>query len=195
MLDKSSTDDLLRNYDDIDSQVAHLSNTISDFRDFFKPDKQAVQTTSSTLIKKSLLLLEHILKNSHIKVITDYIADSTLLTYEREIEQVILNLINNAMDALKENNVQDPMIRIQSQEDETNAIITVEDNGNGIEPALLDSLFLPYISTKAQRHGTGLGLYMSKMIIEEHCHGTIAAENTGHGAKFTISIPLKDPNE
>lgn len=194
MLENSNTDDMLQAYDDIESQVLHLSQTISDFRDFFKPDKQTVQTTSSTLIKKSLLLLEHLLEKSNIQIITDYRADSTLVTYERELEQVLLNLINNAIDALKEHKTKAPVIRISSYEEENNALITVEDNGKGIDPAILDSLFLPYISTKLQRHGTGLGLYMSKTIIEEHCHGSITANNTGHGAKFTISIPIKDPN-
>ncbi len=194
MLENANMDDMLRTYDDIESQVLHLSQTISDFRDFFKPDKQAVRTTSSTLIKKSLLLLEHLLEKSHIEVITDYSADSTLFTYEREIEQVILNLVTNAIDVFKEYNTEAPVIRISSHEDGEKAIITVEDNGNGIDPDILDSLFLPYISTKLQRHGTGLGLYMSKTIIEEHCHGKIIAENTGHGAKFILSIPLKDSN-
>lgn len=194
ILENSNTDDMLRAYDDIESQVLHLSQTISDFRDFFKPDKKTVRTTSSTLIKKSLLLLEHLLEKSNIRIITDFLTESTFVTYEREIEQVILNLINNAMDALKEHKIEEPVIRITSYEENDNAIITVEDNGNGIDPSILDSLFLPYISTKLQRHGTGLGLYMSKTIIEEHCHGSITAKNTDLGAKFTISIPIKDPN-
>ncbi len=194
-LNKFNPDTIINNYDEIETQVMHLSNTINDFRDFFKPDKKATETKSSIIIKKALSLSEHILAQSNIKVKIDYIVDSSYTTFERELEQVLLNLISNAKDAFLERKIKDPSLTLSSNEIDGNAVITVEDNANGIEESVMDTLFLPYTSTKMERQGTGLGLYMCKTIIEEHCHGVITSENTKNGAKFTISIPLKESDE
>ena len=194
-LEKFTADDIIENYDDIETQVMHLSNTINDFRDFFKPDKKAILTKSSTIISKALSLSEHLLTQSNIQVKIDYIVDSSYMTFEREIEQVIINLISNAKDAILEKKVQAPCITITSNEIKGKAVICIEDNAGGIEDSMIDTLFLPYTSTKMEKHGTGLGLYMCKTIIEEHCHGTITSENTKEGARFTIYIPLKGKHE
>lgn len=194
-LEKSSMDEIIENYDNIETQVMHLSNTINDFKDFFKPDKAVVPTKSSTMISKALALSEYLLTKSNIQVNIDYIIDSSYMTFEREVEQVIINLVSNAKDAILECKIKEPCITITSNEIDAKAVISIEDNAGGIEDSVIDTLFLPYISTKTERHGTGLGLYMCKTIIEEHCHGEITSENTKDGAKFTISIPLKGIHE
>ena len=192
MLNKTTTDDLINNYDEIELQVEHLSTTISDFRDFFKPNKTVTLTKTSEIVSKSLALIEHSLKQNSITINVNYIVDNSYKTYESEIQQVILNLLNNAQDAFGEKNVKKPSLTITADEREGKALIIIDDNALGIDEEVIDTLFLPYVSTKDKRHGTGLGLYMCKTIIEEHCNGTINAENTSTGARFTVSLPLKD---
>jgi C4-dicarboxylate-specific signal transduction histidine kinase len=106
--------------------------------------------------------------------------------------QVILNLFKNAQDVFSERKIDNRQLIIISNQHNNQCIITVEDNAGGIDASVLDTLFLPYVSTKTQQNGTGLGLYMSKTIIEEHCHGNLSVENTQNGAKFTIILPIKD---
>ncbi|MBE0497894.1 MAG: AAA family ATPase [Campylobacterales bacterium] len=194
ILEKASMEEMVLSYDDIESQVMHLSKTISDFRDFFKPDKEPTLSKSSTIISKSFSLARHMLKQSSIEVTFEYRADSSFVTFEREVEQVFLNLISNAKDALVERGIKKPQIDIVTDEQDDYAVITVEDNAMGITEEVMETLFLPYVSTKNKQNGTGLGLYMSKTIIEEHCHGSIRVVNTDKGAKFTVCIPLKDKN-
>jgi signal transduction histidine kinase len=134
------------------------------------------------------------LNQSSIEVAVEYRVDSSFVTFEREVEQVFLNLISNAKDALVERGIEKPQIVIVADEQDDYAVITVEDNAKGVAEEVMETLFLPYVSTKNEQNGTGLGLYMSKTIIEEHCHGSICVVNTDKGAKFTVCIPLKDKN-
>lgn len=179
---------------DVDVQVQYLSRTISDFRDFFKPDKEKTLTKNSIIFGKALDLIGHTLKNEKIEIVTAYSNDVSYKVYEHEMVQVILNLIKNSQDAFKERKISHPKLAIECNHLDNMSIITIEDNANGIDANILETLFLPYVSTKNEHNGTGLGLYMSKTIVEEHCQGSLHAENTANGAKFTISIPTKDSN-
>ncbi|MHB8099829.1 MAG: protein kinase domain-containing protein [Sulfuricurvum sp.] len=179
---------------DVDAQVQYLSRTISDFRDFFRPDKEKILTKNSTVINKALSLIGHTLKNDKVKIVTDYVDDIEYPTYEHEMIQVFLNLIKNAQDAFKERNIANPKLIIESNHQNDMTFITIEDNAGGIDSSVINTLFLPYVSTKNEHNGTGLGLYMSKTIIEEHCLGSLRVENMANGAKFTLSIPTKDSN-
>jgi PAS domain S-box-containing protein len=192
MLEKSTTDGLLQNYTEIEEQVAYLSNTITDFRDFFKPDKKVTLTKSSTIITKVLKLIKHALRQASIKVQTHYLNDPEYKTFEHEMEQVILNIVKNSQDVFLDRKIEKPLIDITCDEINGDAVIIIEDNAKGIDKEVIDTLFLPYVSTKDQKHGTGLGLYMSKTIVEEHCGGELMVENTAQGARFSIKIPLKD---
>ncbi|MFC2073628.1 AAA family ATPase [Campylobacterota bacterium] len=191
LLDKANLDDIVHSYDNLETQIKHLSNTINDFRDFFKPDKKPVQTKSSTIVSKAYTLVEHIFKQSKIKVAFNYHSDKSYTTFEREMEQVLLNLFKNAQDAFIERNVESPHLHITCDHEDEYAIIHIEDNAQGINPDVIETIFLPYVSTKDQKQGTGLGLYMSKTIVEEHCKGSLDVQNTEAGAKFTIRIPLE----
>ncbi len=191
LLDKANFDDIIHSYDDLEKQIKYLSNTINDFRDFFKPDKKPTKTKSSTIISKAYSLVEHMMKKSKIDVDFNYHTDNSYTTFEREVEQVILNLFKNAQDAFEERQIKDPHLSITCDEEDEHAIIYIEDNAKGIDPDVIETIFLPYVSTKDQKHGTGLGLYMSKTIVEEHCKGNLDVENTETGAKFTIKIPLE----
>ncbi len=188
-LDKENIEEIEQSYIDVEKQVQYLSNTISDFRDFFKPDKAMSLTQSSVYINKAYLLIKHSLKQANIVVDIKIKKDEKYLVFEHEMEQVILNIFKNAQDAFSERHINNPMINVLCDQKEKETIIIIEDNAGGIDPSVIDTIFLPYISTKSKKNGTGLGLYMSKTIVQEHCKGSLDVTNTQIGAKFTIKIP------
>ena len=163
----------------------HLSSTIDDFRNFFRPNKEKAITNFEQIIDSVYSIIESTLvhKNINIQIIKNSTID--LYTYEGELKQVILNLIKNAEDALVENDIKNPTITITIDANQ----LVVQDNAGGIPPYVMNKIFDPYFSTKLKKDGTGLGLYMSKTIIEEHCKGKIEVTNENGGAKFTIIIP------
>lgn len=191
-LGNHTVDGLVQSITDVDVQVQYLSRTISDFRDFFKPDKEKTPTTTADIFAKALGLIGHTLKNENIQVIQTHQHDEPYAIYEHEMVQVILNLFKNAQDVFNERKISNPEIIITSNQNNNQCIITVDDNAGGVDVSVIDTIFLPYVSTKTQQNGTGLGLYMSKTIIEEHCHGSLRVENTQNGAKFTMIFPIKD---
>jgi len=163
----------------------HLSSTIDDFRNFFKANKGKNITDFGQIVDSVYSIIESTLIHKNIKVNITRNSTINLYTYEGEIKQVILNLIKNAEDALIEKDIENPTINITI---DANQLI-VHDNAGGIPKNIIDKIFNPYFSTKLKKDGTGLGLYMSKIIIEEHCKGTINVINENGGAKFTVTIP------
>ena len=167
----------------IEELTQHLSTTIDDFRNFFKSDKEKKHTTYTEIVEKSLQIVKSSLKNKNIELLVDLKSDVGFETYPSEIEQVVLNLIKNAEDALIENGIQNPCIKISSHKN----ILQIRDNAGGIPQEIMDKIFDPYFSTK-NLNGTGLGLYMSKIIVEEHCKGKLSVSNDKEGAVFTIEL-------
>jgi PAS domain S-box-containing protein len=190
MLEKSTLEEITKSFDEMEVQVQHLSRTITDFKDFFKPDKETVMTKSSLIVSKTLELVEHTLMNKNINVEVEHSNDTEYRTYENELIQVMLNLIKNAQDAFEEKGVKAPFLIIHTDQGEGYVMITVEDNAGGIDPGFIETIFSPYTSTKSD-NGTGLGLYMSKTIVEEHCHGSIRADNIRDGVRFTLRFPIQ----
>lgn len=111
-----------------------------------------------------------------------------IFTYANEVTQVILNILKNAEDVIKERETINANILITISKEDKWQTISIEDNAGGIPEHVLPHIFEPYFSTKSEKNGSGLGLYMSKTIIEEHCGGYIVASNTAQGAKFTIKL-------
>jgi signal transduction histidine kinase len=130
------------------------------------------------------------LTDKNISVILDLQCHAPLLSYPNELMQALLNLIKNAEDAILEHGSENPQIHIRTYHQKEHCILTVEDNGGGIPGEILEEIFDPYFSTKERKNGTGLGLYMSKTIIEEHCKGQLQVENTPRGARFTIDLEI-----
>jgi len=166
----------------------HLSQTIDDFRDFFKPTKEKKFVNFNELIKSALNIVEVSLKNRNIEVLQELDESDLFESYPNELKQVILNLIKNAEDALIENKIKNPVIKISTCQDGSKHILKVSDNGGGISEDIIDNIFDPYFSTKKDKNGTGLGLYMSKTIIQDHCKGSLEVVNSAEGAIFTITI-------
>lgn len=181
----------------ISHYVQHLSSTINDFREFFKPNKEKKVVMYSALVESVLSIVEDSISNKNIKLIKDFDCKCEVETYANEIKQVILNLIKNAEDILIEKEVKNPYIKVTTYSQDDKVILEVSDNGGGIPESLIDRIFDPYFSTKSKKDGTGLGLYMSKTIIEEHCGGKLNAFNSQEGAVFEIILyeSSKDPDE
>ncbi len=170
-------------------QTQELSQTIDDFRNFFKNDKNLDTIYISDIIKDVLRIVEKSLDNHaitfHIKMDQKY----EIQTYRRELMQVLINIISNAKEALMERQVEDRMILLNIKQDEKNSYISIHDNAGGIEEDLIHKVFEPYFSTKLEKNGTGLGLYMSKTIINKHLQGDIKAINTKIGCCMKITLP------
>jgi len=173
-------------------QIQQMSQTISDFTNFFSPEKKPKYFYLRDILYKSLSFLKPVLVNTNITVETnfEYKKPISLKGYPNELGQTIINILNNAKDALIENQIKDKRVYIEIKEEEKNIIITIEDNAGGIPTDIMPKIFDPYFSTKS-KNGTGLGLYMSKMIIEEHMHGHILVRNSDKGAVFEIQLPMQ----
>lgn len=170
-----------------------MSDTIDDFRDFFKPNKRKVLFNVKETVNGTLELLQATLNNSHIAI--DISGDERLTVYgfENEYSQVLLNIINNSRDALVDNKTPDARITITYGREGDNAVIRVRDNAGGIPEAIIDKIFGPYFSTKTDRSGTGIGLYMAQTIIEKNMEGKIRAYNEAGGAVFEIAVRCYKP--
>ena len=173
-------------------EINFMASTIDDFRNFFKPSKQKTKFN----LLDSILEIEKILKpqfikyNIEVKIECD--KDISILGFGNEFKQVILNIINNAKDAIEEKKLTDGFIKIKSKKENNRVILTIEDNGGGIPESILNDIFNPYITTKGEK-GTGIGLYMSKMIIQ-NMSANLFAKNTEYGAKFYIEFNNIDNN-
>jgi PAS domain S-box-containing protein len=184
-LDRSETD--------IKSVLEHMSRTIDDFRNFFKPNKEKLSFRLEVVIKTAVSFLDATLKNSGIRLITELDKDIVLFGYPSEFAQVLLNIINNAKDALIETKPENPVIRITGiNNNGENAEVKIIDNGGGVPSPILHKIFDPYFTTKEQGKGTGVGLYMSKTIVERNMNGTLDVINTGNGVEFIIKVPISN---
>jgi PAS domain S-box-containing protein len=162
----------------------HLSSTIDDFRNFFKSNKTKNETDYQQIIESVLLIIESSLKINNITLIKNIHTLQEFYTYENELKQVLLNLIKNAEDALLENRTSQPKITIEVD----GLSLKVSDNAGGVSEEIINRIFEPYFSTKMKKDGTGLGLYMSKLIVEDHCCGTLSVTNENDGACFEIIL-------
>lgn len=183
--------------DSINNSVQHLSNTIDDFRNFFIPNKEKKKFNIKESFKKVFKLTEAQFLNKNIFVL-DEIEDIELYGLENELIQVLINILNNAKDELiKEENLK-RIVKINTKCENKMLIISILDNGGGIDEQLINKIFEPYFTTKINDGGTGIGLSMSKSIIEKHMNGKLEVLNskfiyenrTYRGADFRISLPL-----
>jgi signal transduction histidine kinase len=189
--------EFFQSLDIINNASQHLSNTIDDFRNFFSSEKEINKFLISNTIKKSILLLKSSIDKHNITIVED-IEDSELLSYESELMQVILNIISNSIDILKDKNIDSRYIYFKTKILNNNLIITISDSGGGIDKKILNRVFEPYFTTKHKSQGTGIGLYMSLQIVTKHLHGKLSVKNSSFlqngveyfGAEFSINIPI-----
>jgi PAS domain S-box-containing protein len=192
MLEGDISDELLDQVvDDVAKQLDYMSKTIDDFRDFFRPDKAKELIKVSLLIDKAKDFLQYMMKTDSIAFKVEPLGeDVNIAIHINEVIQVLINIIKNARDAMVINNTQNRKIDVKYYTKDKTCFIEIEDNAGGIPEKIKNKIFDPYFSTKTNKNGTGLGLYMCKTIIEQHSNGKIYVENTPNGAKFTIELPL-----
>lgn len=169
--------------------IQFMSRTIDDFRNFFRIDKEKHCFSVSKALDTTL---NFVFPNWNSKMMTlDVKTQDTASAfgYPNEYSQVLLNILNNAKDVLMERKITEPCIRIRVSSEERLSVVTIWDNGGGIADDILPRIFDPYFSTKMPDRGTGIGLYMSKTIIEQNMGGALSARNIDGGAEFTIEIP------
>jgi len=169
--------------------IKGMSETIDDFRDFFNPNKEKVDFNVNDAIEKAYFIVEPLFSVHYIDYTFKSEGKYFINGFNNEFSQVILNILNNAKDALVENNVENPKILVDVSQDKNDKImIKISNNGLGISKKVLAKIFDPYFTTKEEGKGSGLGLYMSKIIIEEHMKGTIEVQSQVDATVFTIVI-------
>lgn len=182
---------LEKEFNEIELTTLLMSRTIDDFRDFFKPEKEKIKFNMEENIEHAIRLVQPVLNYDGISMHKSYKDKRELLGYPNEIGQVIVNIINNAKDVLNINNKnREKNIYISLFQKNNNVVLTIEDNAGGIDKEIIGHIFDPYFSTKSKKNGTGLGLYISKMIIEEHMGGKLSVINSDIGAIFTLTFPI-----
>ncbi|MFQ3573615.1 MAG: hybrid sensor histidine kinase/response regulator [Thermodesulfovibrionales bacterium] len=170
-------------------KISHLSSIIDRFYNFFLPDTQKLRFNVIDSIKNAINLIESTLKEAGITLITNF-QDNNLYVYGfyKEYSHVILNILNNSYDAIISRKVKLPYISITTSLDKDVVKTIIKDNAGGIESSVIDRIFEPYFTTKFESEGVGLGLYISKIMIEKNMGGRIVASNTTEGAILEISL-------
>jgi PAS domain S-box-containing protein len=168
--------------------IQHMSQTIDDFRNYFKPEQTMVDFRVSQVISSTLAIIEGSFKHENVAVEVAEKDDPVVYGYRNEFAQSLLNILNNAKDALTERKVDQPWVRIAVSGDSGRAVVTISDNAGGIPEEILPRIFEPYFTTKGPQKGTGLGLYMTRNIIEKKMGGSLTARNTEEGAEFRIAV-------
>jgi PAS domain S-box-containing protein len=175
--------------------VDHMAQTINVFRDFYRPEKEMTAFFIKEAIDKALSFIKPALRLESIEV--DFYADPLLAAYgyPKEYAQVLLNILSNAREAFKDKGVEKPRVSIQAIAENGNAVVTVTDNAGGISDANIGRIFDLYFTTREPSGGTGIGLYMSKNIIENNMGGKLSVRNTGCGAEFRIKLTGSTPSD
>ncbi len=188
-MDKLDDDFMDNSMEKSDRLIQKMSSTIDDFRNFFKPNKHSEPFNINAVIRSTTDLLEAQLKNNNIKLKILCEEDLIIKGFQGEFSQVILNLINNAKDILIERKILQPTITIEIKKTGEGLIsIIVKDNAGGIPENIINKIYDPYFTTKEEGKGTGIGLYMSKMIVENNMSGKLRAFNDADGANLVIEI-------
>jgi signal transduction histidine kinase len=165
-----------------------MSETIKNFEDFYKKsDNQEFNPAKS--VEQALKIVDSIIKLKEINLNKEFFAKSNIYGNPNALAQVVLSILQNSLDVIKSRNIENPSISITTKEDANTLYITILDNAGGIKNEHIDTIFQPFKSTKTVA-STGIGLYMSRLVINEKFKGTIEANNSQFGALFTIKIPL-----
>jgi signal transduction histidine kinase len=167
--------------------IAHMSQTINDFRNFLKPNKEELHFSVKETIQRALNFVAGSFNDCNIRVEVDMENDVLVCGQSNDYSQVILNILNNAREACVDRQVADARIAVHLFKNNDKSVVTITDNAGGIPEEIIGKVFDPYFSTK-ESGGTGIGLYMSKTIIEKNMKGRLSVRNNGNGAEFRIEV-------
>jgi len=185
------TEEKLENeYEKANNVLQYMSQTIDDFRNFFKHEGESINFSLNSTVESVYSLVSPNFKHNHVSFHMDIEEEIEVIGNKNEFIQVIINILNNAQDAITSNNIKDGEVTVRITKNKKEAHIAISDNGGGMAAEILDKIFDPYFTTKHQTQGTGLGLYMSKQIIETSMTGRLMAKNIENGACFIIELPI-----
>ena len=193
-------EELVQNMDLINKNAQYLSETINDFRNFIKGDRKIKNYDLSPTINNFLHIVESTIKKDSINVILNLEKNIKIDGYPNELIQCLINIFNNAKDALEEIKQKNPLIFISTALQNNIITISIKDNAGGIPQNIITKIYDPYFTTKHKSQGTGLGLHMTYKLIDEGMHGKIEAQNVEFeyensiykGAEFIISLNLNN---
>jgi len=181
-------EDIEKTIDVVEQQIQYMSQTIDDFRNFFKQDRVQSKVNINHIIAEVETLLGPLLMRKKITLIRDIDPSIAVLVYPNELKQVLINIVNNAREAIEHSTKKEGYIRIACENNNRFCTLSIEDSGGGVPLHIIDKIFDPYFTTKFEAQGTGIGLYMAKMIIEKHFLGKLSVHNTRSGACFEIRL-------
>lgn len=194
-LNNLDKDKFEKSMNQIENSLLYMSETITTFRNFYKSNTETEIFTCEDVVKESIAVIGSSLEDNKIQINTDIKINEEIDGYKNELTQVIVNILSNAKDILLKRNIANAVVNIKTfkpsdEKGDKKVVISIEDNGNGIPEDVLPQIFDPYFTTKHKDQGTGLGLYMSNIIIKEKFKGDIKAINTKDGARFDIELNI-----
>ncbi len=168
--------------------VRHMSRTIEDFRDYFRPNKEKVLFQVASAVEKTVSLVSASFRDRQIRteIVTEY--RPVITGHQNEYSQVLLNILQNARDEFVTRKIERPTVTIVIGVQNDRSVVTITDNAGGIPEEIMDRIFDPYFTTKGPDRGTGVGLFMAKGIIEKNMGGRLTVRNTSDGAEFRIEV-------
>jgi signal transduction histidine kinase len=175
----------------VKNQVHYLSKTINDFSNYFEPENIVESFNAKELFSELMNMIGHDLHQHNIEVFTNFLNLEEIHSYKRELFQICLNLFNNAKDVLLQKNVKHKYIKLTYRFIDGHHEIHISDNAGGVSDEIKEKIFEPYFSTKVQKNGTGLGLYMSKTIAQSYLEGDLSCSNDKQGAIFLLQFKNK----
>jgi C4-dicarboxylate-specific signal transduction histidine kinase len=181
-------EDMEKTIEVVEQQIQYMSQTIDDFRNFFKQDRVQNRVRIAHIIGEVETLLSPLLVSQKITLVHDIDPFITALIYSNELKQVLINIVNNGREAIEQSRKKEKRITITCENNERFCTLFIEDTGGGVPLHIIDKIFDPYFTTKFESQGTGIGLYMAKMIIEKHFLGKLSVHNTQNGACFEIRL-------
>lgn len=187
---KINDQDISKIQNEIIPKVEHLIKVINNFSEFFQPDNKKEVVNPDELLDSAVQILQNVLEKNNIIATIECNTQAKVKLYKNEYVQVLINIINNAIEILSHNNQETKKIHFASHIEQEKYILTIEDNGGGIDNSIIDKIFEPYFSTKSL-NDRGLGLYMAKITIHKHLKGILSAYNNNEGAVFKIELNIE----
>ena len=188
------SEELAKKLQEMENNIQYMSRTIDDFMHFFHPEKAKSLFFISKVIRQALDITGPMLKKSAITIEFEKEAEAPIEGYMNEYLQVIISILHNAKDTLLNKKVKDPYIVLKLYEKGNDVLLEISDNAGGVQQEDIHRIFDPYFTTKHKSLGTGLGLYIARMIIEQNMGGTLTVANTKEGAMFRIILPKNREN-
>lgn len=186
---------LNKKHEKIKDYTKELSDIIDVFRTFYKPDKVKKKRSLTLPIENTLKIAQASLEAHNIEIIKNYKTSDDLFIYQNELVQVFSNIFKNSKDNFIEKKIKNKVVNIETEKNNSKFIIRISDNGGGIPENIMNKIFNPYFTTKDEKNGTGMGLYMSKIIVEKHHLGELKVKNIENGVCFEIILPNGENND